>query len=438
MNEKETVNRKQYDVAIVGASIGGITAAIMYAREGLSVALIERSADIDAYKKACTHFLQPETTPILQGLGVAEKIEAVGGQRNSGRAWTRYGWIGPGYDPNSYGYNIRRELLDPLMRRQAGATPGVDLMLGTSLTGLVYEGDRVVGFLANRSDRTRVEIRAKLVVGADGRHSRTAQAAKLPVEEYANQRFAYFAYYRHVTLSLTPGSQVWYLDPDAAYALPNDNGLTLLVVMLSKERLAAFKQDPQGNFDRFWADLPDGPDMSQAEQVSELRGMLNMPNLSREPIAPGLALVGDAAKAPDPLWGNGISWALQSATWLVQHTAGALRDGRVAEVDRALEQYRQEHEAKLGGRFAREVDFARARPFNFVERLMYAATTRDSSFGRHTGPHSLRLANLRYLPPAKAILQALWVNVRHELRQFRQRQRPFAGDTVRSSLSGSR
>jgi len=62
------------------------------------------------------------------------------------------------------------------------------------------------------------------------------------------------------------------------------------------------------------------------------------------------------------------------------------------------------------------VDFSQARPFNIVERLMYAATTRDIRMGRYTGPHSMRLANLRYLPPPKAFLQALWINLTHRNR----------------------
>lgn len=83
-------------------------------------------------------------------------------------------------------------------------------MLGTSLRELVYEDGRVVGLLASRPGQGTIEIRARLVVGADGRYSRTARAANLPVEEHPNNRFAYFAYYRNVALALTPGSQLWY------------------------------------------------------------------------------------------------------------------------------------------------------------------------------------------------------------------------------------
>jgi hypothetical protein len=113
----------------------------------------------------------------------------------------------------------------------------------------------------------------------------------------------------------------------------------------------------------------------------------------------------------------------------------------VANVDWALQQYRREHQEKLGGRFARDVDFARARPFNAVERLMYSATTRNASFGQYTGPHSLRLATLRYLPPLRAMVGALRVNVGHGIRQWRQRRRLFprlrGGLKARPSVPGT-
>src|SRR5438132_10168275 len=108
--------RAQYDVAIVGASIAGCTAAILFGRCGLRVALLERETRADSYKKVCTHFIQPSATPTLQRLGLAERIEAVGGVRNGIQIWTRWGWIRPrlddGYPYPVHGYSLRRQKLD--------------------------------------------------------------------------------------------------------------------------------------------------------------------------------------------------------------------------------------------------------------------------------------------------------------------------------------
>jgi flavin-dependent dehydrogenase len=401
-----------YDVVVVGASVGGSAAAILFAQEGLRVALIERNTDIDAYKKVCTHFIQGSALPIIKRMGVAEAIEAAGGVRNGGMAWTRWGWLGSDeISDDGHGYNVRRQVLDPLLRRRAAETPGVDFLPGMSLRELIYSSGRVVGIRASGPGRKVVEIRAQLVVGADGRYSPTAKLAGLPTREDENGRFMYFAHFRNLPLFTGQAAQLWLLDPDAAYALPNDNGITVLAVALPKSKLAPFKSDLQGNFLNFFRELPDGPNLKTAEQVTEVMGMVNMFNISRTTTAPGLALVGDAALAGDPVWGEGIGRAFQAAEWLVDNTAGALRGGHAHEVDRALLQYRRRHHAAMAGRHARDVDFAQARPFNIFERLMYSAATRDSSLGQYTGPHTTRLANFRQFPPLKAIVRALWVNL---------------------------
>ncbi|MDX1523786.1 MAG: NAD(P)/FAD-dependent oxidoreductase, partial [Anaerolineae bacterium] len=297
---------KTYDVAIIGASVAGCSAAILFARKGLRVALIERNPDIDAYKKVCTHYIQATATPVLKKLGVDKAIEAAGGIRNGIDVWTRYGWIKPVPNNQFYGYNIRRQVFDPMLRRQAAATPNVDFLPGTTLRDLIIEDDRVVGIRLGERNKPDRELRANLVVGADGRNSRTAKLAQATAEITPNNRFIYFAYFKNLTLATGLRNQVWYLDPEVAYALPNDNGLTLLACAVPKTKLAEFKQDVQGNYTKFFDRLPNGPNLRAAEQVSEVLGMLDMPLISRRLTAPGLALVGDAAMAPDPVWGNGI------------------------------------------------------------------------------------------------------------------------------------
>jgi 2-polyprenyl-6-methoxyphenol hydroxylase-like FAD-dependent oxidoreductase len=413
---KNTINH--YDVVIVGASVGGSTAAIFFARHGLRVALVERHRDSNAYKQVCTHYIQASATPTIQRLGLAEAIEAAGGIRNGGRAWTQWGWLGAGGRVNdgSYGYSIRRQALDPLLRRRAAETPGVDFLPGVVLRDLIYNGERVVGIRAEGPDHQQLELRAQLVVGADGRNSRAAKLAGAPTQVKPNNRFMYFAYFKNLTLATGLRNQVWYLEPEVAYALPNDNGLTLLACALPKSKLTEFKQDVPGNYLKFFDRLPNGPNLRAAEQVSEVMGMLDMPLIARRPTGPGLALVGDAALAPDPVWGNGIGWAIQAAEWLVDNTAEALGQRDPEAVDRGLEQYRRQHQAAFAGRFIRDADFAQVRPFNIFERLMYSAAAREPKLAKYTGPHTTRLAHIRYFPPLKAIVHALWINLTHRVR----------------------
>src|SRR3954453_10144622 len=133
----------RYDVVIAGASIAECTAATFFGRRGLKVLLVDRTANRATYKKVCTHFIQPCGTPTLERLGLVERIEAVGGVRNSADSYTSLGHVTGAID--EYGFNIRREKLDPMLREHAAATDGVELRMGTAVTGLVRENDRVVG-----------------------------------------------------------------------------------------------------------------------------------------------------------------------------------------------------------------------------------------------------------------------------------------------------
>jgi flavin-dependent dehydrogenase len=208
-------------------------------------------------------------------------------------------------------------------------------------------------------------------------------------------------------------NQVWYLDPEVAYALPNDNGLTLLACAVPKSKLAEFKQDLPGNYTKFFDRLPDGPNLRAAEQVSDVMGMVDMPVIARRQTGPGLALVGDAAAAPDPVWGQGIGWAIQAAAWLVDNTTEALGKGDPEAIDQALEQYRRQHQTAFAARIVRDADFARVRPFNIFERLMYSAAAREPKMAKYTGPQTTRLVHVRHFPPLKAIIRALWINLTH-------------------------
>src|SRR5436309_7111567 len=95
----------RFDVVVVGASIGGCTAARMFAQAGARVALIERRPDPGAYKVVCTHAILSSATPTIERLGLAELIEARGAIRITAEAWSPYGgWIRVPTDA-PYGYS---------------------------------------------------------------------------------------------------------------------------------------------------------------------------------------------------------------------------------------------------------------------------------------------------------------------------------------------
>ncbi|MFJ6760956.1 MULTISPECIES: NAD(P)/FAD-dependent oxidoreductase [unclassified Streptomyces] len=402
-----------YDVVISGAGLAGSAAAILLARRGVRVALLERRSDPEAYKVLCTHSITANAYPVLDELGLVPAIEKAGAVRNEARWYTRWGWIEPRAAPAGpelpYAYNIRRSILDPLIRSRASETPGVDLLLGHQVTGLVREAGRTTGVRASAPQGER-EIRARLVVGADGKDSAVAKLADVPVQQYENARFGYLAHFRNLPLHGGIG-QTWFLEPDMAYAFPNDDGVTVMAVLPDKKRLPAFREDLEGSFLSFIRALPEAPPIDSAERVTKIIGAVNYPLHSRKPTAPGVALIGDAALTGDPLWGVGCGWALQSAQWLAEAVAPAAT-GR-GDLDRSLTVYERRHRRRLRGYQFLAADFATARPFNPVERLMFSAAARDDAAARHMHLFASRLISpLRFLNPV-ALAKASVVNIKH-------------------------
>lgn len=407
---------ERYDVAIVGASTAGCTAARLFAQSGASVALVERRPALDAYKTVCTHFIQSSATPTIEKLGLAPLLEQRGAVRNGIDLWTRdSGWIRTGSDA-PYGYSVTRRTLDPILRKLAAETPGVELISGWSAVGLLDDahasGARPTGIRIENPARERREIDAQLVVAADGRDSKLARWARVPGRVKPHGRFFYWGYWRGIRPATTR-SRMWLLDPDAAYTFPNEDDLTVVLLAPHRDRLPEFQADLSGAYRRSVNALPDGPDLASAELEGKLLGKLELPNVIRPAARPGLAFVGDAALAADPLWGVGCGWAFQSADWLVQETADALSRGRSA-LDEALERYRREHRKRLLTHYLMIADIASGRPISPIERSLYRAAARDPVVSeaferigsRNLPPTSMlkpsllaRIARARFAPP---------------------------------------
>lgn len=382
MAAKRNTGHDTFDVAIVGASIAGCTAARLFGQAGARVALIERRPDPSAYKVACTHQILPAATATMERLGLAALLAARAVPRTQAQFWTPYGgWFGfprDGFD----GWGVTRRTLDPLLRKLAADTAGVELMCGQTATGLVQDGDRPGGVvLQNPLGKTRA-VRARLVVGADGRDSTIARLARIPGRVRSHNRFFYFAYWRGVE-PVGTCARGWLLDPDAAALFPNEDGLTVLVAGPHRSRLAEFQTDREGAYARMLAGLPDAPDLDGAERVSKLIGKLEMPNVMRPAARPGVAFVGDAALATDPLFGVGCSFAFQSAEWLVDTTSQALLG--VADLNAALARYRRRLAWRLGPHHVQIAEYASGRRTTALERATFRAAAVDPVVSRAMG-----------------------------------------------------
>lgn len=423
-----------YDVVIAGASIAGCTAAAIYGQAGLRVALLERNPSMSSYKGLCGHFILGGARATLERLRLWERLLDEGAATTERLAvWSPAGWIVPRCGDAPTAISIRRRKLDPILREMAASRPGVDLLMGHTVTGVLQEGGVVVGLGVTTRTGKRVEVLGRLVVGADGHHSTVSRLAGVPEAAAPNRRFLYWAYYRGVKMRGPGDGQVWLLDPDVAVCDSTDEGLTQLGVFPSKARLGEFAEDRVTAFERFVAALPDGPSLERAERVSKVIGTTDYPCVRRHPVPrPRLALIGDAATASDPVPAVGCGWAFRSAEWLADATTPALAgDG---SLDTGLRRYRRAHRLierydSLGRKDARAL-----RP-NPIQRAIWTASVHDAELARRMAMFGMRAAAPSVLLNPRTVARALSGAALHRRRYaFAGRPDTRGADSPRNAL----
>jgi flavin-dependent dehydrogenase len=402
-----------YDAVIVGASIAGATAARALGLNGARVALVEQRPDPNAFKRVCTHLIHASAVPTVERLGLMEPFMAAGAQRTQLRTWSKWGWIAPTVGDDLRALNLRREKLDPIIRSVAAETPGVELLLGRAATRLLRDdAGAITGVVVRDRSGQELSLRAPLTVGADGRNSLIARLAGVKARVTKHGRIGYAAYFEGPDPDFGRDTAVWFLDPQWGGAFPTDSGLIGYAAMPTKARLPDFRRDPDRALVSFIADLPDAPPIRESRRVGATIGKLDMPNVQHEPTAPGLALVGDAALAADPLWGVGCGWALQSGEWLGQSVAPALAGAE--PLDAALARYRRRWRRGLRGHALVMEGYATGRKQNPGERFVFSAAARDAELSRTM----YQFASRRIGPGeffARSLPRAAVVNARHAL-----------------------
>jgi 2-polyprenyl-6-methoxyphenol hydroxylase-like FAD-dependent oxidoreductase len=401
-----------YDAVVVGASLAGCAAAIQLGRSGLHVAVVEKKPDPTAYKRICSHFIQTSGVPAIERLGLLEPMEAAGATRPRVRIWSQWGWIEAPPEQTSRGINLRREILDPLLRSMAAETPGVEMMLGWSAERLMREDGAFVGVAVRSPQGEEREIRARLTVGADGRDSRIAELSGVPTKTYPHNRVAYGGYFEGGAPANAPDATAWFLNPQWAAAFPTDSDLTFYAAMPTKDRLPEFKRDPERALVNFLSYVPEAPPIREGHLVDSVMGKIDMTNRMRKPVAPGLALIGDAALATDPLFGVGCGWAFQSAEWLCDSVVPALQGDE--RLEKGLDRYRRRHTKELRGHAFFIHDYATGRRFNPAERMIWSAAARDREAATILDAYGTRqIGPSRML--SRVIPRAIAVNARHAL-----------------------
>jgi flavin-dependent dehydrogenase len=203
---------------------------------------------------------------------------------------------------------------------------------------------------------------------------------------------------------------MWLRGPETGYVFPNDDGVTVIAYMATKDKLDSFRADPGDALERSMAGFPDAPDLSFAEPLGNALLIKDYPKIWRQPAVGNIALVGDALMSMDPLWGVGCGFAFQTAEWLVDTLAPALLHER--PVAPALHSYAKRVSRQLYGHRFVIVDFARRRGLNAIERLNFSAAAKDEAAARHLHAFGARLIGpAKFLAPG-ALLRAAWIDLR--------------------------
>jgi flavin-dependent dehydrogenase len=300
-----------YDAIIVGARCAGSPTAALLARKGYRVLVVDRATFPS--DTLSTHVVQPLAVAALARWGLLDRLTATGCPPIHTYTFD-FGPItvsgSPGSKDAPVAYCSRRTVLDKLLV-DAAAEAGAEIREGFTVDEVLIEDGRIAG-IKGRSKGAAMTERARVVVGADGRHSLVADAVR--PEQYNEKPPLLAPYYTYWSNLPMDGRFESYIRPHRGFgAAPTHNGLTVTVGGWPYSEFEANKKDIEGNFLKLFELAPEFADrMRGAKREAPIVGVPT-PNFFRRPFGPGWVLVGDAGYIKDPITAQGISDAFRDA-----------------------------------------------------------------------------------------------------------------------------
>lgn len=330
-----------YDAIVVGARVAGSPTAMLLARKGHRVLVVDK--DTFPSDTMSTHYIHQPGVACLQRWGLLDQVIASGSPPITTFRFN----LGPltleGFGPPSDGcaaaYAPRRTVLDKILVDAAVAT-GAEVREGFSVQEILQDDGRVTGIRGRGRDGVTVTESARVVVGADGMRSLVARAVGPPqYNEKPPLACYYYAYWRGVDL---PRIEAGAGDGCFYVAFPTNDGRVVVVVGLKVERFRDYRADIAGTYfgtlEAMTAEL--AGQLRAGRREGRFIGTADLPNFFRKPYGPGWALVGDAGYHKDPITGYGITDAFRDAETLAE----ALDAGFAGR--RSLEEVLWEYEEK--------------------------------------------------------------------------------------------
>jgi flavin-dependent dehydrogenase len=345
-----TVIRSRHDVVVVGARVAGSATALLLARLGHDVAVVDQASFPS--DTLSTHSIARSGVVQLRRWGLLDAVLDSGAPAIRQVTFNAGGQTVSRTIKHKAGVDLvvapRRYVLDNILAT-AAVRAGAQLRLGVTVTGVQRDGHgRVVGVSGHDHTGAPVELGARYVVGADGLRSQVARSVGAAVNEAGRAGgAAQYAYYAGIPWS---GIEFFVAERSFAGVFPTHDGQACIWVCTPSadakavrrrtgSRVEAFDQLLQGSAP------PLAERLRQARRTSPVQGMLRQPNQLRQAFGPGWALVGDAGYYRDAVTAYGISDAFRDAELLAVAVDQALDAG--AEETTALAAYQQQRDRAL-------------------------------------------------------------------------------------------
>lgn len=347
-----------YDAIVVGARCAGAATAMLLARRGHRVMLVDRATFPSEIPHG--HFIHKDGPRRLKRWGLLDKIASL----DSPPIRTLLMDLGDFplvardliVDGVALGYAPRRKALDQVLV-DAAVEAGAELRSGFVVEDFVSDGDRLTGIRGRALPRgALVTERARLIVGADGRNSRLARAVQVPVYE-ATPPLAcwYFSYWSNVPHS--DGVEIYRRARNAFFAHPTSDGLFAVFVGWPIEDFHRVRSDIEGNFLSALRGVPGLAErVGSGRRAERFYGTADVPNFFRKPYGPGWALVGDAGCHKDPYLALGICDAFRDAELLAEAIDKGLAGRR--PLDEALADYERQRNELTRTAYHENIRFA--------------------------------------------------------------------------------
>lgn len=312
-----------YAAIVVGARCAGSPTAMLLARAGHRVLLVDRATFPS--DTLSTHLIHQPGVALLRKWGLLERLERTGCPAID-TIRLDFGPLALAGSPLpadgvKVAYAPRRTILDKLLV-DAAIEAGAEFREHFTVDELVWDAGRVVGVRGRTRHGAAVTETAELVIGADGLHSVVARAVGAPV--YQDRGVLAASYYTYWSGVPVEGVEIYIRDRRSWGMIPTHDGLTVLPLSWPRAEFQANRRDVEGTY---LAALEQAPEVAErvraGRREARYLGSGELGNFFRAPQGPGWALVGDAGAHLDPCTARGITHAFQDA----EMVAAAVDDG---------------------------------------------------------------------------------------------------------------